>query len=121
MTTEAQIQANRANAQKSTGPRVRSDRVSGIMVRDGTPVPSAPLPCAPAPNKPNLGRGNAKGKWFVGKELWLSGPAKSTGKTKPNLGRTGNLGDGAREEPIVRHRLDAPLRETNPIEKKFGV
>jgi hypothetical protein len=32
------------------------------------------------------------------------------------LGRMGHLGDGApREVPIVRHRLDAPLRETKPI------
>ena len=69
MTTEAQIQANRANAHKSTGVGVRSDRVSGIGVRDGTAAPSAPVPWASAPNKPNFGHGKAKGKWFAGKEL----------------------------------------------------
>jgi hypothetical protein len=94
MTTEAQVQANRANAQKSTGLRVRSDRVSEIGVRDGTPAPSAPVPWASAPNKPNFCHGKTKGKWFTGKELWLSGPAKSTGKTKPNLGELGHLGKG---------------------------
>ena len=44
MTTEAQVQANRANAQKSTSLHVRSDRVSEIGVRDVTPAPSAPVP-----------------------------------------------------------------------------
>ena len=70
MTTEAQVQANRANAQKSTGLCVRSDRVSEIEVRDGTPAPSAPARWASAPNKPNFGHGKANGKWFAGKELW---------------------------------------------------
>ncbi len=96
MTTEAQTGANRANAQKSTGLCVRSDRVSGIGVRDVTPAPSAPVPWASAPNKPNLGHSKTKGKWFAGKELWLSGPAKSTGKTKPNLGASGVSGGGRR-------------------------
>jgi hypothetical protein len=36
-------------------------------------------------------------------------------ETKPNLGRMGYLGDGASGRPIMRHRLDAPLRETKPI------
>ncbi len=97
MTTEARIRANRANAWKSAGLGVRSDRVSGIGVTDRTPAPSAPIPRAFAPNKPNFGHGKTKGKCFAGKELWSRGPAKSTGKTKPNLGRMGHVGkDGSR-------------------------
>ncbi len=116
MTTKAQTQANRAHAQKSTGLCVRSDRVSGIGVTDVTPAPSAPVPWASAPNKPNLGHGKTKGKWFLGKELWLIGPAKSTGKTKPNLGAMGDLGAGRAgpwPEPIVRQRLVARCRSGN--------
>jgi hypothetical protein len=38
-----------------------------------------------------------------------------TRQTKPNLGGMGHLGDGVSGRPVVRHRLDAPLRETKPI------
>jgi hypothetical protein len=68
---------------------------------------------ANAPNKPNFGHGKANGKWFAEKELRPIWPAKSTGKTKPIPGRAGSGQGPARS--IVRHRLDAPLRETNPI------
>ncbi len=105
MTTEAQIQANRADARKSTGLRLRSDRVSGIWVRDGTATPSAPVPWASAPNKPNFGHGKTKDKWFAAKELWLSGPAKSTEKTKPIP-----AGPGDPPSPMPRR-----LGKTNPI------
>jgi hypothetical protein len=70
---------------------------------------------ASAPNKPNLGHGKTKGKWFAGKELWLSGPAKSTEKTKPNLGAPGESGRTAREEPIVQNKPDGPKRGTEAV------
>ncbi len=83
MATEAQTQANRAKARKSTSLCVRSDRVSGIGVRDGMPAPSGPVPWASAPNKPNFDDSKTKGKRFGRKDLWLIEHPIGLGKTKP--------------------------------------
>jgi hypothetical protein len=54
--------------------------------------------------------GDRKGKCFAEKELWLILHATEAGKTNPILPGVA----------IVRHRLDAPLRETNPIPGSAG-
>jgi hypothetical protein len=48
-----------------------------------------------APNKANFRRSKKKSKGLAGKELWYIAPAIGFGKTKPNLGAMGYLGDGA--------------------------
>ena len=64
--------------------------VVGLRIEDR--VAAGPSRLRPAravcTNKPNFRQSNRKGKCCVGKELWLSGPAKSTGKTKP-IARSG--------------------------------
>ena len=48
-----------------------------------------------APNKANSRHGVRRGKGLAGKELWLIAHSMDLGKTKPNLGELGHLGDGA--------------------------
>jgi hypothetical protein len=83
-----------------------------------------------APNEPNLGwaadancakqsqfgRGTCAGQVICGKRVRTNRTCHGSGKNKAKLGEDGTSGicrDGAGAN--VRHRLDAPLRETNPI------
>ncbi len=52
-------------------------------------------PKAGCTNKANFRRGHGSGKWLVEKELWCIVPSTGFGKTKPNLGRMGHLGNTA--------------------------
>jgi len=76
-----------------------------------------------APNKPNLPSSETKGKCFEGNKLWLLVPAMDLGKTKPNLGTMGYLGDVSGRR-IVRNEANlrrawrlgvGPSCQTKPI------
>jgi hypothetical protein len=62
-------------------------------------------------NKPNFRRSHGRGKCPAEKELWRVVQATGFGKTKPNLGRMGYLGDGTwgsllcKTNPILRLRI----------------
>jgi hypothetical protein len=82
-------------------------------------------------NKPNLGSGPAEAGGRLCEAKPIPGyagrdEARGTGgvgqmcKTKPNLGKMGYLDGDALGRPIVRHRLDASLRETKPIQFGLG-
>jgi len=88
-----------------------------------------------APNKANFGESRIGAKVFTEEDLCRVCPSHRVGKTKPILtampiGRSAFPGSqtcetkpiraGGDRGVIVRHRLDAPLRETKPIRKGVG-
>jgi hypothetical protein len=104
------------------------------------PRPSGLAPARPiVRNKPNSDRGRVRGKSCTSKELWwimhaedfgrtnpipgttgwdeAAGPwdARRTCETKPNLGKTGNLGDGASIEPVVPNKANSPQRQDGRV------
>ncbi len=87
MTTEAQIQANRANEQKSTGPRVRSDRVSGIGVTRCDACPFGPCPLSFCAKQTQFGPWQSKGQVVCRKGVMVERTCKEHWKNKPNFWR----------------------------------
>jgi len=119
MSTEAQILANRRNAQKSTGPRTRGGKaaVSQNAVKHGLTSPVVAGSCPPY----TLGRRDAKAGLLARQDARLGGPAPARAFAETRAGRSRVISSESQADfDLYREQMLAELAPVSPMESMLA-